>query len=194
MSTEPGGKAVADGMVEQSRDLLRAAAAKERQLEMLDPITPEEMALAQAELGPRAGNITVLQHARATRRGRPKGARNRRSDDFAKYVGAFGQDPAITLMQIQSTPAEVLTERSRSLDPEKRRMTYGEAQALRVRCAEALLPYMHSKKPVAVDVGVSGDFNLIIPGLNVSEADAAEAAAGTFVLGEWSEVDGEGGA
>lgn len=178
-------------MVSQSRDLLREAAAKERQLEMLDPITPEEMALAQAELGPRAGNIAVLQHARAARRGRPKGSRNRRSDDFARYIGAFGQDPAITLMQIQSTPPEVLVERSKAMDPDKRRMSYGDAQALRVRCAEALIPYIHSKKPVAVDLGVSGDFNLIIPGLNVTEEDASAAAAGTFVLGEWSEVDGD---
>lgn len=156
VSTDPGGKVMADQAVAQSKALLEAAAAEEEQLDMLDQVTPEEMAEAQEELGPNAGNLTVLRHARAAKRGRPAGSRNKRTDDFAKYIGQFGQDPAITLMQIQSTPAEVLVERSRQLDPVKRRLSYGDAQQLRVRCAEALMPFIHSKKPVAVDATIRG--------------------------------------
>lgn len=43
-------------------------------------------------------------------------------------------------------------------------MSAGEAQALRVRCSETLLPYVESKTPVAVDLDPPGDFSLIIPG------------------------------
>jgi hypothetical protein len=71
-------------------------------------------------------------------------------------------------------------------------MTYGDAQSLRVRCAEALMPYMHGKRPVQVDLTASGDFNLIIPGVNVPIEDAAAAAAGEFVLeAEYLDVDDE---
>lgn len=140
----------------QSKALLEDAAAEEEQLSLLGPVTPEEMAEAQEELGPNAGNMTVLRHAREKRKGRPAGSRNKRTDDFAKYISQFGTDPAITLMEIQSTPAEVLVERSNMLDPVKRRMSYGDAQQLRVRCAEALMPFIHSKKPVAVDANIRG--------------------------------------
>lgn len=151
-----GGKTVADQLVAQSKALFEAAAAEQEQLDLLDPISPEEMALAQEELGPNAGNIAVLQHARAKKKGRPLGSRNKRTDDFAAYILQFGHDPARTLMEIQSTAPEMLVERSRQLDPVKRRLAYGDAQALRVRCAEALMPYLHGKKPVTVDANIRG--------------------------------------
>ena len=59
-------------------------------------------------------------------------------------------------MQIQSTSPEELVNRSELLDPVKRRMSYADAQALRVRCAEALMPFIHSKKPVAIDATIRG--------------------------------------
>lgn len=160
MSTKPGakdgGKLVAEQLIEQSKALYEAAKAEEQQLDLLDPVTPEEMALAQEECGPNAGHIAVLQHARKKKQGRPVGSRNKRTDDFAAYIREFGRDPAITLMQIQATEPEMLVERSRQMDPIKRRMSYADAQALRVRCAEALMPYLHSKKPVAVDATIRG--------------------------------------
>jgi hypothetical protein len=152
-----GGKTVADQLVAQSKALFEEAAAEEEQLSLLDPLTPEEMAVAQEECGPNAGNLTVLRHAREKRKsGRPLGARNKRTDDFEQYIRQHGTDPAITLMQIQSTQAEVLVERSKQMDPVKRRLSYGDAQALRVRCAEALMPYLHGKKPVTVDANIRG--------------------------------------
>jgi hypothetical protein len=160
MSTETraqnGGKTVAEDLVAQSKALFEAAAADEQQLDLLEPISPEEMAMAHEELGPNAGNITVLQHARLKRKGRPPQSRNKRTDEFEAYIRQFGSDPAVTLMKIQATEAEMLVERSRLLDPVKRRMSYGDAQALRVRCAEALMPYLHGKKPVTVDATIRG--------------------------------------
>lgn len=160
MSTETraqnGEKTVAEDLVAQSKALFEAAAAEEQQLDLLEPISPEEMAMAHEELGPNAGNIAVLQHARLKRKGRPPQSRNKRTDEFEAYIRQFGSDPAVTLMKIQATEAEMLVERSRLLDPIKRRMSYGDAQALRVRCAEALMPYLHGKKPVTVDATIRG--------------------------------------
>ena len=155
--------------------------------------SPEEMQDAGRFLrkdtrrGPQQSEVLAEARRRA---GRKPGSRNRRTDDFARYILGFGQHPAVTMMQIQSTPPETLVERSAAMDPAKRRLSYGDAQALRIRCAEALLPYIEGKKPVAVDISVNGDYNLLIPGLNISEADARMAADGQFVFdADFSEID-----
>src|SRR5688572_11825793 len=113
MSTaEPGGNGVARGMLGDSKALLEAGAAAEEQLNLLEAPTPEEMAEAREALGDGASRLEVLREARQRSRGRPKGARNKRTDDFARYILGFGQDPAITLIQIASTPPEVLIQAS----------------------------------------------------------------------------------
>lgn len=201
MSTDPlgtGGKEIARDMARQSAEAITARST-EWQPSMFDDPTPEDLARAQDELGGDASHLEVLDHARsakASKGGRRKGSKNRASKDFARYILAQGyRDPALVMAEIQSTPAEVLVERSRAMDPVKQRLTYGAAQALRLRAAEGLMPFMHSKKPVQVDVGLDGDFNLLIPGLNVSQQDADRAAAGQFVLeADYSELhdDAEG--
>ncbi len=151
-----GGKGAAQQLVDDAKALVEAAAAEERQLDLLDPITPEEMVEAQEALGPNAGALAVLRHARETRRGRPLGSKNRRTDDFERYISQFGSDPAIALTRIHSSTPEMLVERSRQLDPPKRRLSYGDAQSMIIRAAEAMMPFRHSKKPVAVDHTVRG--------------------------------------
>ena len=45
--------------------------------------------------------------------------------------------------------------------------------------------------PVAIDLTTRGDFNLLIPGINITEAEAREAATGDFIpYGEYDDVDG----
>ncbi len=156
MSTDSGDIAVANAALADARALLAGAAAEEEQLDLLEPLTAAELDDVRQELGGDAGLVTVMRVARERRQGRPKGSRNKRTDDFARYIGQFGQDPAITLMQIQSTPTEELVARSRLLDLPKRQMSYADAESLRIRCAEALLPYLHSKKPVAIDATIRG--------------------------------------
>lgn len=156
MSSEIGGKGAAQDLVDQSKALFDAASAEEQQLSLLDPITPEEMAEAQEDLGPSAGNLAVLRHAREKRKGRPFGSKNRRTDDFENYISQFGSDPAVALTRIHSTAPEVLVERSRQLDPPKRRLSYGDATNMVIRAAEAMMPFRHSKKPVAIDHTVRG--------------------------------------
>ncbi len=177
----PGGKVEAGALIEQSKALVEAAAAEEQQLSMLEPVTPEEMAVAREQLGAKAGHLTVLRQARQNRRGRPAGVKNKRTEDFRKYILGFGQDPAITLMQIQATDPEILVERSAAMDTVKRRLSYGDAQQLRVRCAEALMPFIHSKQPVAVDMNFTGLSDLVIAGVTHSEAQVQDIIDGDFL-------------
>jgi hypothetical protein len=179
---KPGGKQAAQDLVAEGRALFDAARAEEaHQLSLLGPPSPEEMAEARERMGPRAGELSVVAEARRGR-GRPKDSKNKRNKDFRNYILRFGQHPAVTLMQLQNTPTEVLVERSKAIDPPKKQLSYGEANSLRVRAAEALMPYIESKMPVAVELGIDGDFNLLIPGLNITSEDAEAAAAGEFVL------------
>lgn len=166
MSTaDTGDAAIAKAVVDQAKELLGEASAEAEQLDLLEQPTPEEIAEARELLGPEAGRLTVVRHARDVRRGRPAGSRNKRTDDFARYISQFGQDPAITMMQIQSTPPEVLMEASTRtvtkvikdrLVTYEEAMSYQEAQSLRIRCAEGLMPFIHSKKPVAIDARILG--------------------------------------
>jgi hypothetical protein len=151
----PGGKLAAEASLEAAKALVDAGAEEQEQLELIAPLTADELEAAQERLGPNAGKVAVMREARRGR-GRPPGVRNKRTDDFVRYISQFGQDPAITLMQIQSTPTEELVARSILLDPEKRRLSTGDAEALRIRCAEALMPYMHGKQPVRVDANIRG--------------------------------------
>lgn len=179
----------AEEMVADAKALFEHAQAQEEQLELLEPVTPEEMIEAREMLGPNAGRLAVLRHAREERkRGRPKGAKNKRTDDFARYLLQFGQHPAITMMQIQATPPEVLIEASQQAKVHSfqkngkpnivtERMTYEAAQALRVRCAEGLMPFLESKKPVAVDATVRGV-------MVVEEIGKIERAVGAVIDGD----------
>lgn len=156
MSTDSGFKAVTNAVLDEAKVLIQGAADEAAQLDLLEPLTAGELQDVADELGPGAGLVTVMREAQARRRGRPKDARNKRTEDFARYIQQFGQDPAITLMQIQSTTTEELVARSRLLDLPKRQMSYADAESLRIRCAEALMPYIHSKKPVAIDANIRG--------------------------------------
>lgn len=177
--------------------------AQPKQVDFLDIPTPEEMARSRKELaagGAKFDEIDVLDNAREKRvqRGRKPGSQNKRTKDFERYILQNGnRDPALILAEIASTPPEILVQRSQAMDPRKKQLTYGQAQALRSRAAEGLMPYMHGKKPVQVELTADGDFNLIIPGVNVSQDDARKLAAGEFSFGgpvedgEFEEVEAE---
>lgn len=199
-----GEHGVMDAALRDAKLLIEAAVVEE-QLDLLAPPSPEEMADAREELGPEVGRMALVRHAREKRRGRPKGAKNKRTDDFARYLLGFGQHPAITMMQIQSTPPEVLMEASKREFTKHVRLgtgdlakvetlvwtaptlTYEGAQSLRIRCAEGLMPFLESKKPVAVD--------MTIRGVDVIEEAPRQLTGGT-IEGEFVEVapgDDEGG-
>lgn len=179
MSTDRSAKTVADDAIRSAKALVdQARAAEAEQLDLLGVPDPEDIVEARELLGRDAGPLAVLAEAR--KRGRPKGVRNRRTDDFRKYILGFGQHPAITLMQIQSTPAEVLVERSAAVDVAKRRMSLGDAEQLRVRCAESLLPYIEGKQPVRVDMSFSGVSDLFIEGVTHTSEELADILDAEF--------------
>jgi hypothetical protein len=162
VSTDPlghGGKqALADAAAESKR-LLDEAALEEREAQddLLEPLTAEETATAQEELGAQAGPMTVVRHAReARKKGRTPNSRNRRTTDTIKYLSQFGPDPLVALMKIVGESEEAMVERSRQIDPVKKQLSYGEAKSIRVRCAETLAPYFHGKQPVQVDATIRG--------------------------------------
>ncbi|OYX62726.1 MAG: hypothetical protein B7Y88_13820 [Sphingomonadales bacterium 32-64-17] len=133
-----------------------AAEETEAQMDLLEPLTAEEKAVAQDQLGPNAQPLAVLKQARENRKGRPPGSRNRRTDDFVSYVSQFGPDPAVAMMKIIGEDEDAMIARSRQIDPIKKRLSFAEARAMRIRCAETMMPYFHGKKPVEVDATVRG--------------------------------------
>jgi hypothetical protein len=195
MSTDHGltgliGDAVRSEVVELQTD------AQAIQVDFLDePWTSGEVLVAREELGPDAGALAVGRHVSNQRRGRKKGRPNRNTSDLVAYLSQFGPDPLVAAMKIIAEPEEFIVERSRVIDPPKKRLGIAEARAHRMRMIELLAPYFHGKKPVQIQLDASGDFNLLIPGINISEVDAAKMAAGEFVLeAEYLDVDdGEGG-
>lgn len=187
--SEPSG--IQQTLDQAGRDFA-ADVAREEQLDLLNPVTAEEMVEAREELGPDAGHMTVLRHARERRRGRPLGAKNKRSDDLAKYLLQFGEDPLVGAMRLATAAPEVLIEASKqekvhsfSKAGEARivieRLTYGEAVALQMRARELIAPYIHGKKPVQVVHDFSGLKDLVIEGVTHTREEVEDIVDADFI-------------
>jgi hypothetical protein len=190
-------KAMADVAREHAADVANSA-----QLDLLDPVSPEEMVEAREELGAEAGRLTLLRHAREKRRGRPFGAKNKRTDDLAKYLLQFGEDPLVGAMRLATVQPEILIEASKqekvhsfSKAGEPRlvieRMTYSEAQALIMRARELIAPYIHGKKPVQLVHDFSGLKDLVIEGVTHSRQEVEDIVDADFIAIE-DQREGEG--
>jgi len=163
MSTDPfkaGGKVDLENMAAESAKLIREeieVAREAEQDDLFDPITAEEAAAAYEEMGGNPGPMTVLRHVRAQRKaGRPKGAKNRANQDVQSYLLQFGPDPAVVMMKIMAEPEEAMVARSKQLDPPKKQMSFAEARAMRIRCAEGVRKIFHGDQPVQVDHTIQG--------------------------------------
>ena len=183
MSNNNGIAPVIDASAKAALKELSGYAGELHQFDFLDPVTSEEMLEAREALGPNAGSLALVAQVRARRRGRPPNAKNRNTADLVQYLGQFGPDPLVAGMKIIAETEEMMIERSRAIDPPKHQLNFAAARALRMRMIELEAPYWHAKKPVAVDLTAHGDFNLLLPGQNISESDAQKMAEGTFQLG-----------
>ena len=85
-----------------------------------------------------------LQRVRAARAGRPPGARNRRSEDVARMVIEQLGDPLLRQAAVATMPLEELMASTG--------MTAAEALAEQRLAASLVLPYLHRRMPVQVDV------------------------------------------
>lgn len=110
--------------------------------------------------------VVKLAAQRDKKLGRPKDARNKRTVEWANYLLSRYTSPLEVLAQMASTDVDLL---ARSLGCSKL-----EAYAEKRQSAMALLPYLHSKMPVAVDLTSHKIVHLVIGDLG--EAEAAEKA------------------
>lgn len=196
MSSEHGiGKVFADAAKSVMGELQQDA--QSLQVDFLsDPITSEEMLIARDQLGASAGSIALARQVRENRRGRRPGSRNRANNDLVAYLRQFGPDPLVAAMKMLAEPDEMIIERSKNVDPVKRRMSLKDCRDEKKRLIEHLSPFFYGKKPVALELDVRGDFNLLVPGMNISAGDAQKAASGQFVLDadyqDIEEIDADG--
>ncbi len=129
--------------VEQQKAMARAASA--RLAAALDP-QPDLLGL------PVNCAVQALRDARGP--GRPLGARNRRSEDAARYLIEVIGDPLLMLAQIAVMPANELAAAAG--------FTIAAALAEKRLAAVAVLPYVHQRQPLAVNVSGKQTVTLII--------------------------------
>lgn len=194
MSTDSGDRAALGGHIERSKALIDAERdSGDAQEELFESFTPREMVEAREALGEGASGLNVLREAHKRRRGRPPNARNRRTDDFAKYLLSHGRDPALVLIEIASSQPEVLMEASKRKRQQPyhdkdgnpvtytETMSYADAQGLRIRAADILMPYIHGKKPLAIDVSFAGVSDLFIEGVTHSREEIENIVDAEFM-------------
>lgn len=113
-------------------------------------------------------------------RGRPAGSQNKASKDIARYfVGKYG-DPLDALGEIITSPVDVLYEQMKLAqggESKSKRITGKDALALKLSAIDTVLPYIHGKQAIKVDMTKRHDVILNIPGLTDTAALAEMTAA-----------------
>lgn len=100
--------------------------------------------------------------------GRRPGSQNKASKDIAKYfIGKYG-DPLDALGEIITSPVDVLYEQMKLAqggESKSKRITGKDALALKLSAIDTVLPYIHGKQAIKVDLTKRHDVILNIPGL-----------------------------
>ena len=105
----------------------------------------EQPGLPLAVPGSFALELQETPHDRAgaaRRAGRPKGSKNRRSEELCRFVLSQHGHPLMALAQVWGRPVHDLAA--------ELGVTAGEAMGWQIRAAGEALPYFESKKPVAI--------------------------------------------
>jgi hypothetical protein len=137
--------------------------ARERAMAAFEP---------QPELGlPQTGTLVALRERRGP--GRPPGARNRRAEDVAREVIERLGDPLVMLAALAMTPADELVAAGLPL---------AEALAEKRLAAIAVLPFLHQRKPLAVDLRNQQVVHLTISTGAEPSADSGESGCNGVVL------------
>lgn len=123
---------------------------------------PVQLALIE-EPGRRIDRAAVEALPRGV--GRPRGAKNRRTEAWRDYLTRRYAHPLETLASIQSQPVDKLAAEL-GCKPV-------EALAIIKSAAAELAPYIESKMPVGVDLGVRAGLTLAIAGITHSESEVA---------------------
>lgn len=120
--------------------------------------------------------------------GRPKGARNKRSDDLAKLIVHKHGDPVEFMASLYRMPLDQLVEMLCIADPGTKEAKRGDAaiKALNVQlaAAKAVSEYVHSKKPVEVKAEVGVDGVIVMSGGGNFEEQKQQAVSASTLIGE----------
>lgn len=112
-------------------------------------------------------------------RGRPPGARNRSTDEWARFLLTRYRSPLLGLAEIaQATPQELqaaLGGAPTAANPDG--VTLPECLRLIMQAAGTLAPYLHQKQPTAIDAGGTGMLTLII-----QKGDAGGVGEGARII------------
>ncbi len=100
--------------------------------------------------------------------GRPRGARNRRTEEWVDYLLSRYRSPLIALAETYSRPVAVL-----AAELNTSRL---EAFKLQISAAKELAPYLHQRQPLGIQVDSRGVVQLVIAG--DAPAEAVQAADG----------------
>jgi len=144
-STLPPAGAEQLGLLDDDGDLARAASPFDQALERMAE------GFGQARRG----------------RGRPPGAKNRRTEDWQRLVLSTHRSPLLVLADFYSMPVEELATRLSC--------SRLDAAKLQLTAARELAPYLHQKLPLAVDVQRKDVVQLVI---ETGEAMASQAQLG----------------
>lgn len=130
-----------------------------------------EVLAIQAELGEGAtiGQAVTEYRRRAGAGGRKRGSKNRRTDDFSRWLLSHGPHPGLFLTRVLARPTELLAE--------ELGCKVAEALDRQIRCADILLPFHEGKKPVEVNVNGKGGMALYIGGMEAGAVDGGTLQA-----------------
>lgn len=133
------------------------------------------------------GSLKLLRDAARKRGvGRPRGSRNKRTQQLADwFVHQFG-DPMAVLGEIMSMPVDVLYQQmvlAQGGESKEKKVTGKDALRLKVEAAKEAMPYVHGKKPIEVDLKSRPDAVIFIPGLNAPDGDSKVMAEAVEKLG-----------
>lgn len=161
-------------------------------IEMLGAGEPPAAAADQAELFEAEAPLPMppAKGVSGPKGGRPKGARNRRTQEWVEYLLSRYRSPLVFLLETYHRSPRELAEQLELykfhegklvVDPRTNEpvLATGEAAEIQVRAAIAALPYIHQKQPLAVEVTDEKRGLLVIGHLAV---EGGEGAAGDLAL------------
>lgn len=99
------------------------------------------------------------------RPGRPPGARNRNSQEWARFILTRFRSPLLAMAELASRPVHEL---ARELE-----VSADEAARIILTAARDLAPYLHSRQPQALEVPEGAGLTIVI---NTGDAERALAA------------------
>lgn len=152
--------------------LLEASGAEEIAFDVLPPAQQLDLLIEQKGGLDREG-LRAIRDARRAQiegrgRGRPPGALNKANRAFARYFIEKYGDPASVLGEIMTTPPDLLYQQmvaAQGGESKHKKLTGADALRMIREAADTMMPYIHGKMPVQLDVNQRADVILNIPGL-----------------------------